>query len=41
YEEYFEEKTPNVSTSDNFVVPNTPNDTFSSTTIIIDADDTP
>ncbi|GKD17904.1 integrase, catalytic region, zinc finger, CCHC-type containing protein [Tanacetum coccineum] len=41
YIEYFERKTPNVSTSDNFAALDTPHDTSSSTTIIVDVDEAP
>ncbi|GJV20976.1 hypothetical protein Tco_1369996 [Tanacetum coccineum] len=41
YEEYFKGKTPNVTTSDNFAAPDTPHDTSSSTTILVDADIAP
>nr|GEV62932.1 hypothetical protein [Tanacetum cinerariifolium] len=39
YDEYFEGKTPNVSTSDNSAAPDTPHDTYSSTTISVDSDE--
>ncbi|GJY64110.1 copia protein [Tanacetum coccineum] len=41
YDEYYKGINPNVSTSDNSDAPDTPNDTSSSTTIIVDVDEAP
>ncbi|GJV31641.1 hypothetical protein Tco_1392041 [Tanacetum coccineum] len=41
YKEYFEGRKPNVSTSNNSAGPDTHHDTYSPTTIIVDAEEAP